>query len=80
MIAKELRHRHVLSEPRAAARLQVSHRMTFVKPTAFLGVPRVYEKIMETLLAIGKTIPAPVKAVSDYATYSTGVHVYTDLY
>ena len=54
--------------------------MTFVKPTAFLGVPRVYEKIMETLLAIGKTIPAPVKAVSDYATYSTDVHVYTDLY
>ena len=50
MIAKELRHRHVLSEPRAAARLQVSHRMTFVKPTAFLGVPRVYEKIMEKLL------------------------------
>ena len=38
----------------------------------FLGVPRVYEKIMEKLLELGKLVPAPIKAVSDYAKSING--------
>jgi len=37
------------------------------RPTLFVGVPRVWEKIKEGIQQVGKKTPAPIKAVSDWA-------------
>eukprot|EP00924_Labyrinthula_sp_SR-Ha-C_P005030 maker-scaffold_1-snap-gene-19.26-mRNA-1 protein AED:0.01 eAED:0.01 QI:133/1/1/1/1/1/2/168/737 len=42
-------------------------RLKAVRPTIFLGVPRVYEKIMEKLKKVGENAGSVQKAVSDFA-------------
>jgi len=37
------------------------------RPTAFLGVPRVWEKIREKMLEVGKKTKGPMKALSTFA-------------
>ena len=38
-----------------------------VKPTIFFGVPRVYEKIMEQMQAVGRSKPAVLQCVVNWA-------------
>lgn len=45
----------------------IGQRLAAVEPTVFLGVPRVWEKIMEKLLAIGKTTKGLKKKLSTTA-------------
>merc|ERR1712194_755077 len=42
-------------------------RLNFVRPTVFVGVPRVYEKISEKMKAIAATVHGPMKTVSTWA-------------
>merc|ERR1712194_28724 len=42
-------------------------RLSFVRPTVFVGVPRVYEKISEKMKAIAATVHGPMKSVSTWA-------------
>jgi len=41
--------------------------LLWCKPTQFVGVPRVYEKIMEAMLAVGRTTKGMKKAISTAA-------------
>mmetsp|Transcript_24782 Transcript_24782/g.57568 ORF Transcript_24782/g.57568 Transcript_24782/m.57568 type:complete len:764 (-) Transcript_24782:78-2369(-) len=45
----------------------IKDRLCAVRPTAFMGVPLVWEKIADKLRAIGESSPAPVKAISGWA-------------
>mmetsp|Transcript_14058 Transcript_14058/g.34825 ORF Transcript_14058/g.34825 Transcript_14058/m.34825 type:complete len:779 (+) Transcript_14058:115-2451(+) len=45
----------------------IGARLAFVRPTLFVGVPRVYEKIAEKLKAVAATVKGPMKAVSTWA-------------
>jgi long-chain-fatty-acid--CoA ligase ACSBG len=45
----------------------IIERLKYVRPTIFLGVPRVYEKVMEKLQAIGATVTGLKKKLSEAA-------------
>jgi long-chain-fatty-acid--CoA ligase ACSBG len=45
----------------------IAHRLTFTKPTVFLGVPRVWEKIAEKLKAKGKETTGLKKSIVTWA-------------
>jgi long-chain-fatty-acid--CoA ligase ACSBG len=45
----------------------IAHRLTYVKPTCFLGVPRVWEKIAEKLKAKGKETTGLKKTIVTWA-------------
>jgi len=47
--------------------MSLGARMKSVKPTVFLGVPRVWEKIAEKMKAIGKTTTGLKKQISTFA-------------
>ncbi|CAD7958959.1 unnamed protein product [Amoebophrya sp. A25] len=42
-------------------------RLAYARPTLFVGVPRVYEKIAEKLKAIAATVHGPMKTISTWA-------------
>merc|ERR1719420_2357045 len=42
-------------------------RLKYIRPTIFLGVPRVYEKVMEKMQAVGATFKGLVKKLSEAA-------------
>mmetsp|Transcript_28366 Transcript_28366/g.39446 ORF Transcript_28366/g.39446 Transcript_28366/m.39446 type:complete len:685 (-) Transcript_28366:755-2809(-) len=42
-------------------------RLQIVKPTIFLGVPRVWEKVMDKLKAVGKTVTGMAKTLGDFS-------------
>lgn len=50
------------------------HTLKEVRPTRFFGVPRVYEKIQEKLLDIGKQNKGIKKAVADWAKRAAAEH------
>jgi len=52
----------------------IGDRLRTVKPTIFLGVPRVWEKIAEKIKAIGKTKPYPVRAFSGWCKRTLLAH------
>ena len=45
----------------------IGDRLRAVRPTIFLGVPRVWEKIAEKLQAIGKSVTGAKKKVATFA-------------
>jgi len=45
----------------------IRERLTFIQPTMFLGVPRVWEKIAEAMKAVGAKTKPPLKWISDWA-------------
>jgi len=52
----------------------IGDRLRAVKPTIFLGVPRVWEKIAEKIKAIGKSKPFPVRAFSGWCKRTLLAH------
>jgi len=52
----------------------IADRLRAVKPTVFVGVPRVWEKIAEKVKAIGKTKPYPVRAFSGWCKRTLLAH------
>ena len=51
--------------------------MPQVRPTVFLGVPRVWEKIREALLKIAATVTGPKKALSTWCKATAAAQVHT---
>lgn len=49
------------------------HTLKEVRPTFFLGVPRVFEKMMEKMQELGKSAPAVKRVVATWAK-KTGLH------
>merc|ERR1719327_932081 len=45
----------------------IAGRLTFVNPTVFVGVPRVWEKIAEKIQSIGKKNTGLIKKLGDWA-------------
>merc|ERR1719158_2368982 len=45
----------------------IGDRLRFVKPTVFLGVPRVWEKIAEKMKAVGAKTKGVKKAIAAWA-------------
>jgi long-chain-fatty-acid--CoA ligase ACSBG len=45
----------------------LTHSLRDIRPTIFFGVPRVWEKIQEKMLSVGKTITGCKKSVSTWA-------------
>ena len=43
------------------------HTLREVRPTAFLGVPRVFEKMMEKMQELGKSAPAVKRVIASWA-------------
>merc|ERR1719359_254459 len=47
--------------------MTLANRLTFVRPTAFLAVPRVFEKMQARMMAVGATITGVKKSIATWA-------------
>ena len=52
---------------RSALKGTLVHTLKEVRPTFFLGVPRVFEKMMEKMQELGKSAPAVKRMVAQWA-------------
>ncbi|CAD7949066.1 unnamed protein product [Amoebophrya sp. A120] len=53
----------------------IGSRLLTVRPTIFVAVPRVYEKIAEKLKAVAATVTGPMKAISTWAKAKNSEHM-----
>lgn len=64
---------------RSALKGTLVHTLKEVRPTFFLGVPRVFEKMMEKMQELGKSAPAVKRMVAQWAKKTGKCVLYSQL-